>query len=162
MTKQRVKYALVHSMLFNSQSTMNPTLLCLLPSSWRAVWHPPVTSSFFQQGCTLSLHPLICSDGRGNRDPGATPCTWICWISWGSPGPTAHACLSGWHPISWAHQLLGVIYKHDEGALNPPVHVIDEDLKGHLSWYRPIRDTTHHWPPSSHWAIEHYSLNAMS
>ncbi|KAK4817066.1 hypothetical protein QYF61_027095 [Mycteria americana] len=39
---------------------------------------------------------------------------------------------------------LGVIYKFAEGALDPTVYVIDEDIKQYWSQYRPLRDTTHH------------------
>ncbi|KAK4815356.1 hypothetical protein QYF61_001344 [Mycteria americana] len=39
---------------------------------------------------------------------------------------------------------LGVICKLAEGALNPTVSVIDEDIKQYRSQYRPLRDTTHH------------------
>lgn len=39
--KQRVKHALVHSVLFICQSTMISTFLCLLLSAWRAVGNYP-------------------------------------------------------------------------------------------------------------------------
>ncbi|KAK4826501.1 hypothetical protein QYF61_009574 [Mycteria americana] len=38
---------------------------------------------------------------------------------------------------------LGVVCKLAEGALNPTVHVIDEDIKQYRSQYGPLRDTTH-------------------
>ena len=46
----------------------------------------------FLQGCAPPSHPPACTDSRGCRDSGARPCTWICWTSWSSPGPTARAC----------------------------------------------------------------------
>ncbi|KAK4831029.1 LOW QUALITY PROTEIN: hypothetical protein QYF61_014917 [Mycteria americana] len=45
---------------------------------------------------------------------------------------------------------LGVICKLAEGALNPTVHVIDDDIKQYWSQYGPISDTTHHQSPSRH------------
>ncbi|KAK4820994.1 hypothetical protein QYF61_009460 [Mycteria americana] len=45
---------------------------------------------------------------------------------------------------------LDVICKLAEGALNPTVYVIDEDIKQYWSQYRPLRDTTHHRSPSGH------------
>ncbi|GAB0180669.1 cAMP-dependent protein kinase inhibitor alpha [Grus japonensis] len=39
---------------------------------------------------------------------------------------------------------LGVICKLAESALNPTVHVTDEDIKQYWSQYRPLRDTTCH------------------
>ncbi|KAK4806151.1 hypothetical protein QYF61_001078 [Mycteria americana] len=43
---------------------------------------------------------------------------------------------------------LGVICKLAEGALNPTVYVIDEDIKQDWSQYGPLRDTTCHRSPS--------------
>ncbi|KAK4820325.1 hypothetical protein QYF61_023558 [Mycteria americana] len=45
---------------------------------------------------------------------------------------------------------LGVICKLAEGALNPPVCVIDEDIEQHWSQYGPLRDSTRHRSPSGH------------
>ncbi|KAK4824277.1 hypothetical protein QYF61_012837 [Mycteria americana] len=45
---------------------------------------------------------------------------------------------------------LGVICKLAEGALNPTVCVIDEDIKQYWSQYGPLRDTTCHRSPSGH------------
>jgi len=47
-------------------------------------------------------------------DPGARPCTWLSWTSWGSPGPTACVCLclSGWHPIPQAFWLYHTAWLH--------------------------------------------------
>ena len=39
---------------------------------------------------------------------------------------------------------LGVICKLAEGALDPTVYVIDEDIKQYWSQYGPLRDTTRH------------------
>ena len=39
---------------------------------------------------------------------------------------------------------LGVTCKLAEGALNPTVYVIDEDIKQYWSQYRSLRDTTRH------------------
>ncbi|KAK4827094.1 hypothetical protein QYF61_014196 [Mycteria americana] len=39
---------------------------------------------------------------------------------------------------------LGVVCKLAEGALDPTVCVIDEDIKHYWSQYGPLRDTTHH------------------
>ncbi|KAK4822574.1 hypothetical protein QYF61_017160 [Mycteria americana] len=39
---------------------------------------------------------------------------------------------------------LGVLCKFAEGALDPTVYVVDEDIKQCWSQYRPLRDTTHH------------------
>jgi len=55
---------------------------------------------------------------------------------------------------------LGVICKLAEGALDLAVCVIDENVKEHRSQYRPLRDTTHHWHPLGHSAIDHYPLAA--
>jgi len=40
-------------------------------------------------------------------DPSATPCTWPCWITLGSLGPTFQACpgRTGWHPFLLLYQL---------------------------------------------------------
>jgi len=43
-------------------------------------------------------------------------------------------------------------------VLNRTVSLVDEDIKEHQSQYRPLRDTTHHWSRSGHWAIDHHSL----
>ncbi|KAK4822534.1 hypothetical protein QYF61_015540 [Mycteria americana] len=45
---------------------------------------------------------------------------------------------------------LGVVCELVEGALNPTVCVIDEDIKQYWSQYGPLRDTTCHQPPSGH------------
>ncbi|PKU40563.1 testosterone 17-beta-dehydrogenase 3-like [Limosa lapponica baueri] len=55
---------------------------------------------------------------------------------------------------------IGVICKLAEGALDPTVYVIDEDIEQYWSQYRPLRDTTCHQPPSGHRAIDHYPLDA--
>ncbi|PKU48778.1 serine-rich hypothetical protein [Limosa lapponica baueri] len=43
-----------------------------------------------------------------------------------------------------------VVCKLAEGALNPTVYVIDEDVEQYWSQYGPLRDTTCHQPPSGH------------
>jgi len=55
--------------------------------------NPPVPVSSFQQSCAQCFHPLACICCGGCLNPGTGPCTWICWTSWGSPGPTVHVCL---------------------------------------------------------------------
>ncbi|PKU36589.1 hypothetical protein llap_13111 [Limosa lapponica baueri] len=55
---------------------------------------------------------------------------------------------------------LGVISNLAEGVLNPTVHVADKDVKQHQSQYRPLRNTTHHWSPLGHQAIDRNSLSA--
>ena len=39
------------------------------------------------------------------------------------------------------------------------VYIIDENIKRHQSQYRPLRDTTYHWHPFGHRAIDHYVIN---
>ncbi|KAJ7405807.1 hypothetical protein BTVI_67692 [Pitangus sulphuratus] len=39
---------------------------------------------------------------------------------------------------------LGVICRFAEGTLNPPIHVIDEDIEQYSYQYGPLRDTTCH------------------
>ncbi|TRZ08585.1 hypothetical protein HGM15179_018521 [Zosterops borbonicus] len=53
---------------------------------------------------------------------------------------------------------LQVTCKLDEGALNPTVYVIDEDIEQHWSQDRALRDTTHHQPPPGYRTIDHNSL----
>lgn len=48
--------------------------------------------------------------------------------------------------------------KPAEGALNPTVYAIKEDIEEHLSWDRAQRDTTCHLPPPGHKAIVPNSL----
>ncbi|KAK4827038.1 hypothetical protein QYF61_013222 [Mycteria americana] len=43
---------------------------------------------------------------------------------------------------------LGVVHKLAEGALDPTVYVIDEDIKQYWSQYRSLKDTTCHRSPS--------------
>ncbi|KAK4828525.1 hypothetical protein QYF61_026947 [Mycteria americana] len=75
--------------------------------------------------------------------------------------------------FTWAHFLslsrplhanctiqLGVVSKLVEGALDPTVYVIDEDIKQYWSQYGPLRDTTCHQYPSEHGAVDHYPLDA--
>ena len=40
-------------------------------------------------GRASSLQPQACIDSGSCHKSGAKPHTWICWTSWGSPGPTA-------------------------------------------------------------------------
>ncbi|KAK4823973.1 hypothetical protein QYF61_008592 [Mycteria americana] len=54
---------------------------------------------------------------------------------------------------------LGVICKLAEGALDPTVYVIDEDIKQYWSQYRPLRDITCHQSLSGNWVIDHYPLD---
>ena len=64
-------------------------------------FHSPVPPSLSPQGCSQSvLHPA-CLCAWDCPDPGTGPCTWPCWTSWGSHGPTSQACSgpSGRHPI---------------------------------------------------------------
>ena len=108
-----------------------------------------------------SFHPPACIASGYCIDSGARPCTWIYWTSWGSPGPTVQACLcsTGWHPTSWAYRLdhtpqLGVISKLAEGALDPTVDVINEDIKEYSSQHQSLGDTTCHWSPSRHGDVD--------
>ncbi|KAK4832903.1 hypothetical protein QYF61_026546 [Mycteria americana] len=55
---------------------------------------------------------------------------------------------------------LGDVGKLAEGALNPTVHVTDKDVKQRQSQYQPLRNTTHHWYPLGHRAIDCNSLSA--
>ncbi|KAK4813652.1 hypothetical protein QYF61_014951 [Mycteria americana] len=55
---------------------------------------------------------------------------------------------------------LCVVGKLAEGALNPTVHVTDKDVKQCRSQYRPLRNTTRHWSPLGHQAVDHNSLSA--
>ena len=54
---------------------------------------------------------------------------------------------------------LFVVCKPAQGAFDSPVYVIDEDIKQYFSQYRPLWDTTCHWCPSGHRAIDHYTLD---
>ncbi|PKU36192.1 hypothetical protein llap_13505 [Limosa lapponica baueri] len=55
---------------------------------------------------------------------------------------------------------LGVISKLAEGALKPTVSVANKDVKQYWSQYQPLRNTTHHWLPLGHRAIDRSSLSA--
>lgn len=46
--------------------------------------------------------------------------------------------------MSTAPHSLVSFFKLAEGAINPAVYVIDEDIKLYLCQYRPLRDTTSH------------------
>jgi len=48
-----------------------------------------------------------------------------------------------------------------EGALDLAVKVIDENVKQQRSQYGPLRDTTSHWHPFGHRAIDHCPLAAI-
>ncbi|KAJ7404971.1 testosterone 17-beta-dehydrogenase 3-like [Willisornis vidua] len=61
--------------------------------------------------------------------------------------------------VSFTAQL-HVICKLAEGALDPSVCAIDEDIKKCQSQDRALRDNTHHQPPSECRAIDHGSLAA--
>lgn len=50
---------------------------------------------------------------------------------------------------------LGVICKLAEGALNPTIYVVEENIKQYQSKDRPLRDTTCHRPPHGRRAIGH-------
>ena len=90
------------------------TILLMQPRTWFAFWaasaHSRLMSSFSptstprlpsRQGCSQSPHRPVCIDTGGWPDPGAGPCAWPCWTSWGSHRPTSRACPgpSGWHPV---------------------------------------------------------------
>ncbi|GAB0176555.1 hypothetical protein GRJ2_000120700 [Grus japonensis] len=49
---------------------------------------------------------------------------------------------------------LGVVSKLAEGALDPTVHVANKDVKQCRSQYQPLRNTTRHWSPLGHRAID--------
>jgi len=53
------------------------------------------------------------------------------------------------------------ICKLAEGAVNPIVYVIGEDIKQYWSQDRPLRDTTHHRLLPGHGAIDHHSLGVV-
>ena len=68
----------------------------------------PVPPSLFWMGCAQPFHLPACIGNEGFLDPSARAFVWICWTLWGSPGPTAQACLGlpGWHPVPlvcWLH-----------------------------------------------------------
>ncbi|KAK4823524.1 hypothetical protein QYF61_003033 [Mycteria americana] len=54
----------------------------------------------------------------------------------------------------------GVVGKPAEGALNPTVHVTNKDVKQRQSQYQPLRNTTHHWSPLGHRAVDRNFLRA--
>lgn len=122
------------------------------PAASHLIFHLTVSPSPPVQGCCQSSHPPFCMDIGYCLNPGAGPCTWSCWISWGSHGPTPQACqdpprfplMNQLHP--W------VIHKLAESALNPTAYVINEDTApGPL--YRPWEDTTCYWSSFGHWAV---------
>jgi len=53
---------------------------------------------------------------------------------------------------------LGVISKLAEGALNPIIYVIDQDVKEYWTQDRPLGDTTSYQNSSGHKAIDHNPL----
>jgi len=57
---------------------------------------------------------------------------------------------------------LGVIGKLAKGALNPAVHITNKDDKQHWSQYRPLRNTTCHWSPLGHRAVDQNSSSATT
>ena len=57
------------------------------------------------------------------------------------------------------HHTAWCVGKLAEGALDPTVHVANKDVKQHWSQYRPLRNTTHHWSPLGHRAIDHHSFS---
>lgn len=65
-------------------------------------------------GSAPSLHSPVCTDSRSYHNPGARPCIWVNWTSWGSPGPTAQASLglSQWHPVPQMYQLHHAAWRH--------------------------------------------------
>lgn len=68
----------------------------------------------FWQDSALPICPLTCNDGGDCHNPGLRPCTSICWVSQGSPGPIAEDCLGlfGWHPIPQASWLYHTAWCH--------------------------------------------------
>ena len=74
--------------------------------------------SLFWQGCTLSFYPPSCTDSGDCHDPGRRPCTWLCWTSGCSPGPTAQACLG----LSECHPIPQVCWQHHTAYCNPQFH----------------------------------------
>ncbi|KAJ7411542.1 hypothetical protein WISP_102395 [Willisornis vidua] len=52
-----------------------------------------------------------------------------------------------------------VICKPAESALDPTICVIDEHTEEHQSQDRALRDTTRHWSPPGHRAIDHNCLD---
>ena len=53
-----------------------------------------------------ALQPVLCPCPWDFSSPGAGPCTWSCWTSWGLHMPTSQTCQSpsGWHPFPPACQ----------------------------------------------------------
>lgn len=121
---------------------------------------PPEHPSFSPQGCSQCVLLPVCTRVWNCPNPGTAPCTWTCWISSSSCGPTYLACLvpldgiPSFHCISCSTQLVGIC-KLAEGAFNPIVYVID--IEKHLFQDRTLRDTAHHQPSPRHRTIDQYS-----
>ncbi|KAK4818848.1 hypothetical protein QYF61_020067 [Mycteria americana] len=102
----------------------------------------PVLPSLSLQGCSQCIRLPVCID------TGDHPNLVL-------HGPTPEACesSSGWHPFPQVYQLhhsAGVIHKLAEGALNPTVYVINENIEQYQSEYGPLRDTTCYWSTFGH------------
>ena len=72
------------------------------------------TQVLFSRAVVSFLHCPACTDSGDCHDPGARPYPWICWTSWGSPGPTAGACLSlsQWRSVPQVCQLYLTAWCH--------------------------------------------------
>ena len=151
------------------------TFLLMRPRIWLAFWatstHWWLISSFSStvspspshQVCSQSLHPHACIDTWGCPNLGLGPCIWPCLTSWGSHRPTSPACpgLFGWYPVLLVCELHHSAWCHLQTCwgCSQSYHVIDEDIKQYWIQYGPLRDTTCHWSPFGHWAIDHYPLD---
>ena len=127
-------------------------------------FHPPVSPSPSQQGCSQSLHPPACTDSRGCPDPDKGPCTWPCWTSQGSHGPTSWACPgpSGWHPVLMVCQLYHSAWCHLQTCWGRTwSQSLSHWWKQQWFQYGPLRDTTCHQRPFGHRAFDHYPLAAI-
>ncbi|KAK4829865.1 hypothetical protein QYF61_007257 [Mycteria americana] len=118
-------------------------------------FHPPASPSPSLQGCSQSLHPPACID------TGIAP-TQVQDLALGFVEPhevhmgpllkLVQVPLDGIPSLRHVNctTQLGVTCKLAEGALDPTVYVIDEDIKQYWSQYGPLRDTTCHRSPSGH------------
>ncbi|KAK4832092.1 hypothetical protein QYF61_020707 [Mycteria americana] len=70
----------------------------------------------------------------------------------GPPLKPVRVPLDGTPSLQRVPTQLGLISKPAEGALNPTVHVANED--------QPLRNATRHWSPLGHRAVDHNSLSA--
>jgi len=100
----------------------------------------------FRQCCSQSLRsPAYISCGSC-LNLGARTCTWMCWISWDSLGPTAQACLglSEWHPsgvLTSSHSLVS-----SANLLRVHLSQMSMSLMNMLKSIGPSTDPLGTWP----------------